>query len=137
MIIFIPINMYRTSLRQRQQNLLLKQQDVRIKMMNEILTGIRIIKFMGWEISFKAIVDKIRAIEINYIKKIGILACITGFLWTCTPFLVSVGSFGAFALININNSLDPRTVFVSACLFEIIKFPLNVFPFVMSTLQQV
>lgn len=136
MIIFIPINTYRTSLRQNEQTKLLKEQDLRVKLMNEILVGIRIIKFMGWETCFQEIVDKIRQVEMKYLKKIGFITSLSGFLWICTPFLVSVGSFGAFSFMNSTQHLDPMIVFVSVCLFDIIKFPLNVFPFVLTTLQQ-
>lgn len=137
MLVFIPINTYRTSQRQKQQSRLLRYQDSRIKMMNEILVGIRIIKFMGWEECFLEIIRKIRTIELKYLNRIGVINCLSNFFWTCTPFFVSVGSFGAFALFNEKNTLDPMIVFVSVCLFEIIKFPLNVFPFVITTMQQV
>lgn len=137
MIIFIPINTYRTSLRQREQTQLLREQDQRVKLMNEILVGIRIIKYMGWETCFQGIVDKIRHVEIKYLRKIGFITSLSGFLWVCTPFLVSAGSFGAFSFMNSNGTLDPMVVFVSVCLFDIIKFPLNVLPFVITTLQQV
>ena len=137
LVIFIPLNTYRTSLRQREQTKLLGSQDTRIKMMNESLVGIRIIKYMGWESCFASIVDKMRSIEMKYLNKIGVIGCVSSFLWIFTPFLVSVGSYGAYSFLNVENTLDPMTVFVSVCLFDIIKFPLNVFPFVLTTLQQV
>lgn len=137
MIVFIPINTYRTTLRHREQTKLLREQDLRVKLMNEMLVGIRIIKFMGWETCFQGIIDKIRHVEIQYLKKIGIITSMSGFLWVMTPFLVSVVSFGAFSFLNSTTSLDPIIVFVSICLFDIIKFPLNIFSFVVTTLQQV
>lgn len=137
MLVFIPINTYKTSLKSAQQKVHLKYQDSRIKMMNEILVGMRIIKFMGWELCFTAVIDKIRQIEMKYLNKICFINCLSYFLWTSTPFLVSVASFGVYALWNQQNKLDPMVVFVSVCLFEIIKFPLNVFPYVISTLLQV
>src|SRR5579883_2541174 len=99
MVVLISINTYRTSLRQRQQNQLIKQQDVRIKMMNEILSGIRVIKLMGWEAPFRSIIDRMRAVEIDHVKKIDVHTCVTSLLWAATPFLVSIASLGMYALM--------------------------------------
>jgi ATP-binding cassette subfamily C (CFTR/MRP) protein 1 len=137
MVVLIPLNVHRTSLKLSEQKKLLVFQDSRIKMMNEILVGIRIIKFLGWELCFRKLIEEIREVEMRYLNKIGFITCLSSFFWTCTPFLVSVASFGAYSLINDTSKLDPMIVFVSVCLFEIIKFPLNVFPFVISTIMQV
>lgn len=37
-----------------------KRTDVRVKIMNEILLGIQVIKMYAWEKSFASIIDKIR-----------------------------------------------------------------------------
>lgn len=40
----------------------------RIKVIGEILSGIRIIKFFNWEDNFKAKIESVRAQEINQLK---------------------------------------------------------------------
>ena len=44
---------------------LMKNKDKRTKLMNEILQGIRIIKFFAWENSYTVAINKIRAVELN------------------------------------------------------------------------
>ena len=46
-------------------------------MMNEILSGIKVIKLYGWELSFEKIVSKIRGDELKYLKKIGYMNMIS------------------------------------------------------------
>jgi hypothetical protein len=49
--------------------------------------------------------------------------------WACAPFLVAVITFLAYvALDPANNILNPRTTFVALSLFNILRFPLAIFP---------
>jgi ATP-binding cassette, subfamily C (CFTR/MRP), member 1 len=137
MIIFIPINVIVSNKKKKLQVKKLKYQDTRIKLMNEILAGIRVIKFMGWESAFKTLVNKIRNVEINYLIKSGIMGCFGNFTWDSSPFLVSAFSFGIYISLSKENNLYPDVAFVSLSLFEIIKFPLTVLPMVINGTIQV
>ena len=106
----------------------MKFQDSRIKMMNEILSGIKVIKFYGWEISFKNIIGKIRNTELNYMKKMNLLSISSSFLWTCAPLVMTIVSFGSFILLNDGDKFTADVVFVSLSLFNILRFPLTVLP---------
>lgn len=108
--------------------------DERIKTMNEILSGIKIIKYYGWELSFKDMIDKIRSKELSYLKKIGALQITCTFLWTLAPVLVSIVSFGSFLAINGSKNLKANLVFVTLNLFNIMKFPLMILPSVISSI---
>ncbi len=48
MIVFIPLNTFFARLSKKIRKKKYEIQDSRIKMMNEILSGIRVIKFYGW-----------------------------------------------------------------------------------------
>ncbi|KAG6805575.1 hypothetical protein H0H93_004469, partial [Arthromyces matolae] len=50
------------------QENLMKARDERVALMNEILGGIRMLKFMAWERNFEAKVMKIREKELKYQK---------------------------------------------------------------------
>ena len=137
MLFLIPINLLKTNQRKKLQAKILKENDARIKLINQILVGIKCIKFYGWEESFKQMVDRIRSNEIRYLIKSAAISCFSNFMWDCTPFFVSVISFGTYIFFDERNILDPVTAFVSLSLFDIIKFPLNVFPMVVGNLIQV
>ena len=106
--------------------------DARIKTVSEMLNGIKVIKFYGWEMSFKKIIDKIRVDEIKYFVRAEYFSFVSDFLWESSPFLVSAVSFATFVLIDEKNELDAYKTFVSLSLFEIIRFPLIILPMVVS-----
>lgn len=134
MVIFIPINLVLANRVKKLQTSKLKIQDSRIKMMNEILSGMKVIKFYGWEISFQNIVQQIRKEELDFFKRIGLYNVATSFTWTCAPLIVSIVSFAAFVLLDDNNVLDASTAFVSLSLFNILRFPMTVLPGIISAL---
>jgi glutamine cyclotransferase len=64
--------------------------DQRIKLMNEVLGGIKVLKLYAWELSFKDKVNEIRDKELQTLKKYSYLGAVGTFTWTCAPFLVSL-----------------------------------------------
>lgn len=89
MIILIPINGYIANKVKVLQIKQMKNKDERVKLMNEILSGIKVLKLYAWEPSFEQQVLKIRAKEINVLKQAAYLNAGTSFIWSCAPFLVS------------------------------------------------
>lgn len=90
MIILIPINGYiahHTKILQTKQ---MKSKDARVKLVNEILNGIRLLKLYAWEPSFENRVVKVRNDEIMILKQASYLNASTSFILSCTPFLVSI-----------------------------------------------
>jgi hypothetical protein len=64
--------------------------DQRIKMMNEILNGIRVLKLYAWEMAFIRSISHIREKELQYIRQKAIVSVISHILWTFTPILVRI-----------------------------------------------
>jgi ATP-binding cassette, subfamily C (CFTR/MRP), member 1 len=100
MIVFLPLNAYFASISKKIRRKKYELQDSRIKMMNEILNGIRVIKFYGWEESFKKLIEKIRSKEIRNLIKTALVSALTSFTWTCAPYAVACVSFMTYLLIN-------------------------------------
>ncbi|CAF0716991.1 unnamed protein product, partial [Brachionus calyciflorus] len=136
MLIFIPLNAFFAKKSKLIRQVKYKLQDTRIKLMNEILSGIRVIKFYGWEISFEKMVKKVRSSELMNLVKAAVLSTLSGFTWSCAPFVVAAVSFLAYILIDENNNLDPNTAFVSLTLFNMLRFPLNFIPYIIQGLVQ-
>lgn len=67
----------------------MKNKDSRIKLMNEMLNSIKVLKLYAWELAFKDKVSEIREHELHVLKKAGYLGAVTTFTWICAPFLVS------------------------------------------------
>lgn len=66
----------------------MKSKDNRIKLMNEVLNGIKVLKLYAWELAFRDKVSSIRESELCVLKKAAYLGAISTFTWVCAPFLV-------------------------------------------------
>lgn len=70
----------------------MKLKDSRIKLMSEILGGIKVLKLYAWEPSFLEQVQSIRQGELQLLSKSAYLQAISTFIWVCTPFLVRLSA---------------------------------------------
>ncbi|XP_064806656.1 ATP-binding cassette sub-family C member 3 isoform X3 [Oncorhynchus masou masou] len=136
MILLIPLNAaiaVRTRAYQVEQ---MQYKDARIKLMNEILNGIKVLKLYAWESSFKEKVLEIRQKELNVLRKTAYLGALSTMAWTSAPFLVALTTFAVYVTVDKNNILDAEKAFVSLSLFNILRFPLNMLPQVISSIVQ-
>ncbi|CAL8118382.1 unnamed protein product [Orchesella dallaii] len=137
MILLLPANAFIAAKARKLQIMQMRKKDLRVKLMNEILSGIKVLKLYAWEPSFENQIMKIRKDEIEILKKAAYLNAVTSFLWTCAPFLVALFTFGTYVLIDPeNNKLDAGTAFVSLSLFNIMSMPLTFLPMIIVFIVQ-
>ncbi|XP_078081989.1 ATP-binding cassette sub-family C member 3 isoform X2 [Mustelus asterias] len=136
MILLIPFNAVIAMKSRSFQVQQMQHKDSRIKLMNEILNGIKVLKLYAWEPSFEQKVLAIRQKELNILKKAAYLSALSIFTWTTAPFLVALTSFAVYVTVDENNVLDAQKAFVSLSLFNILRFPLNMLPQVISGIVQ-
>ncbi|XP_053393099.1 multidrug resistance-associated protein 1-like isoform X5 [Mercenaria mercenaria] len=137
MIILIPVNAVIANKVKQFQVQQMNLKDKRIKMMNEILNGIKVLKLYAWEASFEKKVLDIRNKELAVLKKMSYLNACTTFTWTVAPVAVCLVTFAVYVLVDVNNILDAEKAFVSLSLFNILRFPLSMLPMVISNIVQV
>ncbi|XP_040163170.1 multidrug resistance-associated protein 1 isoform X11 [Anopheles arabiensis] len=136
MIILIPVNGVIANMIKTLQIKQMKNKDERVKLMNEVLSGIKVLKLYAWEPSFEQQILKIRDKEVKVLKSAAYLNAGTSFIWSCAPFLVSLVTFATYVLVDENNVLDASTAFVSLSLFNILRFPLSMLPMLISNMVQ-
>ncbi|KAM9305127.1 multidrug resistance-associated protein 1 [Gastrophryne carolinensis] len=136
MILLVPVNAVIAMKSRKYQVVQMKCKDNRIKLMNEILNGIKVLKLYAWELAFKEKVLGIRQEELQVLKKSAYLSAVGTFTWVCAPFLVALCTFSVYVLIDEANVLDAEKAFVSLALFNILRFPLNMLPMVISSMVQ-
>uniref|UniRef100_A0A8C3AES5 ATP-binding cassette, sub-family C (CFTR/MRP), member 3 n=1 Tax=Cyclopterus lumpus TaxID=8103 RepID=A0A8C3AES5_CYCLU len=136
MIMLIPFNAVIAMKTRAYQVEQMQYKDSRIKLMNEILNGIKVLKLYAWENSFKEKVLAIRQKELNVLRKTAYLGALSTMAWTSAPFLVALTTFAVYVTVDENNILDAERAFVSLSLFNILRFPLNMLPQVISSLVQ-
>ena len=118
------------------RNNALSSLDARVKLMNEVLTGIRVIKYYCWEKPFKGKVSDIRDVELNLHKKIAYLMY-TGIdlLMTIVPQLVPLACFSLYPSV-MGKPLTSSVAFTSISLFSILQMPFAMMPMCMMLLVQ-
>nr|CDS29611.2 canalicular multispecific organic anion [Hymenolepis microstoma] len=136
LLIMIPINTLVAKKSKSLQEKQLKTTDRRIKLISEILNGIRVLKLYAWEPSFIKEVGNIRRRELHYLRKFLFLDCGTTFVFSCAPTLFALAAFATFVLSSPDNHLTAEKIFVSLALLNIMRFPLFMFPTLLSNLVQ-
>uniref|UniRef100_A0A0N4X318 ABC transmembrane type-1 domain-containing protein n=1 Tax=Haemonchus placei TaxID=6290 RepID=A0A0N4X318_HAEPC len=137
LVAMVPINSYISVKMRNCQVKQMKHKDERLKMMSEVLNGIKVLKLYAWEKSMENAILNIRVKELNVLRKLAFLNAATTLSWACAPFLVAVLSFAVFVTIDPdNNVLTPQVTFVALALFNILRFPLAIFAMIFSQAVQ-
>ncbi|XP_054832209.1 ATP-binding cassette sub-family C member 3 [Eublepharis macularius] len=136
MVLLIPFNAAIAMKTRALQVEQMQYKDSRIKLMNEILNGIKVLKLYAWEPSFAEKVLEIRKNELRVLKKAAYLNSLSTFAWVSAPFLVALTTFAVYVTVGEKNILDAEKAFVSLSLFNILRFPLSMLPQVISNIAQ-
>jgi ATP-binding cassette subfamily C (CFTR/MRP) protein 1 len=101
--------------------------DQRIKLTNELLQGIRVIKFYSWSAPFIAKINEIRSIEMKFVRSSAYTRAKNALVTTVAPILMSLATFIVFFSVNSNN-FQASSVFSSVVLFNLLRQPVMFFP---------
>ena len=105
-----------------------KVTDKRVGLTQEILLGVRFVKYYAWEDSFLAQLKKLRSEEIKSVQfLLGVRAGVTA-VGMSLPVLGAMLAFITYSLTG--NVLNPASVFSSLALFNTLRLPLNLLPMV-------
>eukprot|EP00794_Sanderia_malayensis_P020178 gene20178-22153_t len=99
--------------------------DKRVKVVNEIITGIRVIKMYAWEESFKKIVDALRVSEIRAIRKMAFLRATFMSFFFSSGALIGFVTFMTYVLTG--NTLTAQKVFTCVSLFNLSRLIMTLF----------
>ena len=125
-----------TGLSQHIEMNIMKTVDARVKLMNEILTGIRVIKYYCWEKPFKGKIDDLRNVELKYITQMTYLMNSgIDLLITLVPQLVPLACFSLYPSV-MGKPLTSSVAFTSISLFSILQMPFAMMPMCMMLLVQ-
>jgi ATP-binding cassette subfamily C (CFTR/MRP) protein 10 len=69
-------------------------------MMNEILYGIKVVKFYAWEDHFKTKIEDLRKAELTSLKGRKYLDALCVYFWATTPVIISIITFTTYSLLG-------------------------------------
>lgn len=125
-VLFVPVYAYVGAKMEAAQRTRSDLADTRLKLTNEILGGIRVIKFNAYEASFSKAVDDVRSSELVVLRT---LARLLGWLFFCivlSPTLIFIAAVLVYAWVHSGISVE--RVFVSSALFNLLRMPLSQAP---------
>lgn len=107
---------------------MLKETDTRVKLTNQLLSGIRVLKIYAWEAAQEAAIQEARERELRRLKqaipsRVGMQT-----LLFAAPVLAAVASFAVYGSVDASGFTAPR-IFAAISLFAIMRFPLIFLPF--------
>uniref|UniRef100_A0A8C3AMH3 Multidrug resistance-associated protein 4 n=1 Tax=Cyclopterus lumpus TaxID=8103 RepID=A0A8C3AMH3_CYCLU len=99
--------------------------DNRIRIMNEVVSGIRIIKMYAWEKPFSSLVTEVRRKEISQILKSSYLRGLNMASFFASSKIIVFVTFTTYVLLG--NALTASRVFVTVSLYGTIKLTVTLF----------
>ncbi|ALC47338.1 CG4562 [Drosophila busckii] len=125
MLLFIPLQAYlgkKTSVLRLRTAL---RTDERVRMMNEIISGIQVIKMYAWEIPFSKMIDYVRIKEMNAIRKVNyIRGTLQSFIMYVTRISVFVSLVG---FVLLGKLLTAEKAFVITAYYNILRNTMTIY----------
>ncbi|KAI4484424.1 hypothetical protein M0802_013061 [Mischocyttarus mexicanus] len=129
-LFFIPLQWYIGKKASKLMLLSAQRTDERLRLMNELITGVQIIKMYVWEIPFSRIVEKNRKKEMNTIKKYSIVQQIGMTFESYVPRICLFISIMTYVITG--NYITAEKIFTITSFFNLVRnsmtvgFPLSI-----------
>jgi ATP-binding cassette subfamily C (CFTR/MRP) protein 1 len=109
--------------------------DTRVKLMNEVLSGIRVIKYYAWEKAFNKKISDIRLEELHILKLIAYIVAV-GFtlVMFSAPIVQPILIF--YTYVKTGHRLDAATAFTTIALFNLMQLPFAFLPMGLAQFSQ-
>ncbi|KAI8910190.1 P-loop containing nucleoside triphosphate hydrolase protein [Gorgonomyces haynaldii] len=108
--------------------------DERVKIVQEAMQGIRVIKFFNWDTTFRDHVEEKREKELYLVFKRNIISAIAITVGFALPTIASALTFIVYGLTN--PTLDPARIFAALSWFALLKNPLMQLPSILVSLAE-
>lgn len=102
-----------------------RRTDERIRIINELIVAMRIIKMYAWEEPFKKLVERARRRELNTIAISSTFKTINQTLFFISSKIIVFASLVTFILLDYK--LEPELVFVAISLANVVRISLTLF----------
>ncbi|CAG2179010.1 unnamed protein product, partial [Oppiella nova] len=120
---FIPFQLIMGRLFSRFRQMTAKLTDGRLRLMNEIISGMRVIKMYAWEQPFADLVADARKSEVGRIQRSCLLKAINLSLFFVASRVILFAAFITYVLTG--NLLTAKAVFVTMALFNTLRITLT------------
>lgn len=133
-LITIPMTGKISSFLKKTQTELSRIRDERIKLTNEILAGMKVLKLQAWEEEMRNRINAVRDLELTVFLRYVFMQSLSGAIYTTIPIIVSIATFAWY--VASGHDLDVGTALTSLALFDLLRFPLFMLPNVINNLVE-
>ncbi|TFK67200.1 multidrug resistance-associated ABC transporter [Pluteus cervinus] len=133
LILGFPLQIVLVKIMFKQRAKGVKITDTRVRLITEILQGIRLIKFYAWEEFYAHQIGNLRQREIQTVRTVSLARAGIIALVTFIPVLATILSFITYALSG--HDLNVAVIFTSLQFFNVIRYPLIFLPFVLAAIS--
>ena len=95
--------------------------DLRIKTINEILTGAAVVKMYSWELSLEQVVTAAREQEFRWLRKANFLKSVNMAIFFFSSPVINLLTFITY--YHLGHTLSPANIFVTVSLFNACRLP--------------
>lgn len=106
--------------------------DKRVKLLQELLNGMRVIKVFTWEMPFIKRIGEYRRHELSHIRTLLLIRSGNNAVAFSLPSIAAVVSFITYSALG--HQLDAAIIFTSLTLFQLVRFPLMWMPMGLSAI---
>ncbi|KAF8937350.1 hypothetical protein BGZ58_002845 [Dissophora ornata] len=128
-VLMLPIHAKLSSYFAIFRALKMKAMDSRLRLVNEVLGGMKIVRLYNWEESFKEKIAVVRRDELKVLRKFGTMFSFVALVFLSTPLVITLVSLAVFATHGGPNygpgDVNPQTIFVSITLFGLLSRPIS------------
>ncbi|KAF7727930.1 hypothetical protein EC973_006818 [Apophysomyces ossiformis] len=135
MILSFPFTWWLTSFLTKNYEELSSARDRRSDLINELLQGIRMIKYFAWEKNWAQKVIEARNIEIKRLIRTLVFEILTSLVFTALPVVVTASTFIWYTKVQ-GHTLTASVAFVSITLFDMLRQPMYLIPDSIDTFSQ-
>lgn len=132
MLLLIPLNFLSMTRMGRLRRAISKENDSRVKIINEVLQGVRAVKFYAWETFFSKRIGAVRNAELSALRAYAVQAAVNSTMMSTAPVIVAVVTLIVFAASG--GAFTAATVFTAITILNQLRFPLMFYPMVISSL---
>lgn len=133
-IISIVVTVPLTRVQESYQDNLMAAKDDRMRKTSECLRNMRVLKLQAWEDRYRLILEEMRSVEFNYLRKALYSQAFVTFVFWSSPIFVSAITFGTCILLG--GQLTAGSVLSALATFRILQEPLRSFPDLVSMMAQ-
>ena len=127
MVILVPMQKWFFQIISKLRNEQMKLTDRRVKLQNEALSGVKILKLNAWEEPLRTEVEGVRAEEMVKAKGVANRNAMNTAIMNTGPTLVAVAAFSIYSGI-MRKPMTPDVIFPSITLFNLLRFPVMFYP---------